>query len=141
MIKILNESLQDVDSFLKNDIKELLSEQFPSISKNPEDIGEIEINEFIVNRVVDEFPDEMRPELVQVVVIKVLREETEIVSGDHQVIKFNGYLYDYTAHQFTEEYNNLLTFGQIPVIQTVIKDDSQVNDGVSTVKSYALVEY
>ena len=140
MIKIY-ESLQDVESFLINDMKELLAQQFSQIKKSPESVGDPEVNEFVVNRVVDEFPDEMKPESVSVVVIKVQGDETEIVTADHTVVKFNGYLYDFTAHQFTEEYNNLLTFDQIPVVQSVITDDSQVNDGVSTVKSYALVEY
>lgn len=140
MIKIY-ESLQDVESFLKNEVKGLLEDEFSQIKNSPESVGDPEVNEFIINRVADKFPDEMKPESVMVAVVKVLGDETEIVTADHSVIKFNGYLYDFTAHQFTEEYNNLLTFGQIPVIQSVITDDSQVNEGVSTVKSYALVEY
>lgn len=140
MIKIY-ESLQDVESFLKNEVKGLLEDEFSQIKKSPESVGDPEVNEFIINRVADKFPDEMKPESVMVAVVKVLGDETEIVTADHSVIKFNGYLYDFTAHQFTDEYSNLLTFGQIPVIQSVITDDSQVNEGVSTVKSYALVEY
>lgn len=140
MIRIY-ESIQDVESFIKDDIKDLLADQFPDIKKSPESVGDYEVVEFVINRVADKFPDEMRPESVTVAVVKVQGEETEIVTADHQVVKFNGYLYDFTAHQFTEEYNNLLTFAQVPVIQFVVNSDSQVNEGVSTVKSYALIEY
>lgn len=140
MIKIL-ESLQDVESFIKNDLKKMIEDQFPKIRKSPELVGDEEVVEFAINRIADQFPDDLRPESVTVAVVKVQGSETEIVTADHQVIKFNGYLYDFTAHQFTEEYNNLLTFGQVPVIQSRITDDSQVNEGASTVKSYVMVEY
>lgn len=140
MIKIL-ESLQDVESFIKNDLKKMIEDQFPEIRKSPELVGDDEVVEFAINRIADQFPDDFRPESVTVAVVKVQGSETEIVTADHQVLKFNGYLYDFTAHQFTEEYNNLLTFGQVPVIQSRITDDSQVTEGASTVKSYVMVEY
>lgn len=139
MIKILNESLQDVDSFLKSEVKVLIEDQIPHSKKDPNDS---EVNEFIMNRVSEEFPEDTnRPEIVSVAAIKVQGEETEVITTDHQVIKFNGYLYDYTAHRFVDEFNGLLTFGQVPVIQPVITNDSQINDKISTVKFYALVEY
>ena len=141
MMRILEESLQDVSNFLiSKELKDLITEKFPDIIREPE-LVEDEVNEFVVQEILSQYDENILPKIVQVVVIKVLGDESEIVTAQHRVIEYNGTLYDYTAHQFTEEFNNLIKFGMIPVVQSVINSDAQINDGVSTIKSYALLEY
>lgn len=140
MIRILNESLQDVSDYLRSsDIKEELVEEIPEIMNDPGPY-ESKINELVVNLVVDRFPSEPTPKVVPVVVIKSFGDDSEVVSSDHEVIEFNGSLYDYTAHQFTDSYSDLINYQVIPVTQNVITNDSQINSGVSSVKSYALLK-
>ena len=139
MIKILDESIQDVEAFLKNDVIDMIKEDFPEYVKDPASIDEM-VAGYVVGVLNDMYPDEIPAFNPQVAAVKVLGDETEFLTTDHYVVKFNGYFYDYTAHQFTEEYSGKITIDRMPVVQRVLTDDSQINDGVSTVKSYALVE-
>lgn len=139
-MRILKEALQDVSDYLQSsDLKESLINKFPEIREDPSSV-EYGVNDFIIDSVVERFPEEPIPDLVGVIVIKVLGEESEVISTDHEVIKFNGTFYDYTAHQFSDSYSNLLSFNNIPVTQKVVTNDRQINDGISSVKSYALLE-
>lgn len=141
MMKILEESLQDVSNFLiSKELKDLIVDKFPLIKKDPESV-EDSVNDFVVQEVLSQFDENILPKVTQVVVIKVLGDESEIVTAQHRVVEYNGTYYDFTAHQFTEEFNNLIKFGMTPVVQSVITSDAQINDGVSTIKSYALLEY
>lgn len=140
-MKILEESLQDVSNFLvSKELKDLIVDKFPSIRKDPESV-EDDVNDFVVQEILSQFDENILPKVTQVVVIKVLGDESEIVTAQHRVVEYNGTYYDFTAHQFTEEFNNLIKFGMTPVVQSVITSDAQINDGVSTIKSYALLEY
>lgn len=140
-MKILEESLQDVSNFLvSKELKDLIIDKFPSIRKDPESV-EDDVNDFVVQEILSQFDENILPKVTQVVVIKVLGDESEIVTAQHRVVEYNGTYYDFTAHQFTEEFNNLIKFGMTPVVQSVITSDAQINDGVSTIKSYALLEY
>lgn len=141
MMKILEESLQDVSNFLiSKELKDLIVDKFPTIRKDPESV-EDDVNDFVVQEILSQFDENIQPKVTQVVVIKVLGDESEIVTAQHRVVEYNGTYYDFTAHQFTEEFNNLIKFGMTPVVQSVITSDAQINDGVSTIKSYALLEY
>lgn len=138
MIRIF-ESLQDVSDYLKLECYSDLFSEFGDLSKyNGTDD---KVVNFIISFVKEHFPDEPVPTSVDVVVVKVLGDDTEVVSTDHKVVAYNGYYYDFTACQFNDEYGNLITEGNLPVIQPVITNDSQINDKVSTVKSYALVGF
>lgn len=139
MIKILKESFQDVSSYLtSSDFKQSLQESVPEIRTNPE-FSEIDVCSSVVDLVTEQFPDEMEPKVVTTEVLKVQGDEIEVLSSDHNVVEFNGVLYDFTAHQFAESYNGLLDYDEVPVTQEVITNDLQVSDGVSSVKSYVLV--
>lgn len=139
-MRILKETLQDVVDYLQSsELKDDLVNRFPEVKKDPSSV-EYGVNDFIIESVIERFPDEPIPDLAEVVVIKALGSNTEVVSTDHEVIKFNGTYYDYTAHQFSDAYSNLLSFNNVPVTQKVITNDRQINSGVSSVKSYALLE-
>lgn len=140
MIAILNESLQDVDNYLKSsELKDSILEEFPEIKNDP-DLIDYEVSDFVVSQVSSRFPDDRSPEVVNVEVLKVAGDETEVISTDHFVVRFNGSFYDFTAHQFSDSYSKLLSYVNVPVTQKVITNDLQINDGVSSVKSYALLE-
>lgn len=140
MMRIIKESLQDVSDYLRSSgLKEELVNELPKIVDSPESV-EYGVNDYIVSLVQERFPDEPEPQITDVMVIKVQGDDTEIVSSDHEVIEFNGVLYDYTAHQFSNSYNNLLSWNSVPVTQPVITNDRQINDGVSSVKYYALLK-
>lgn len=140
MIVILNESLQDVDNYLKSsELKDSILEEFPEIKNDPESV-DYEVSDFVVSQISSRFPDDRPPEVVNVEVLKVAGDETEVISTDHSVVNFNGSFYDFTAHQFSDSYSKLLSYVNVPVTQKVITNDLQINDGVSSVKSYALLE-
>lgn len=141
MLRIINESLQDVSDYLRSsDLKEEVRLEYPSVVNNPASI-EDEVNHYIVSLVEDRFPNEPIPEIVSVVVIKIIGDISEVLSSDHQVIEFNGTFYDYTAHQYSDSYNSQITYSQsIPVTQQVVTNDRQLNDGISSVKGYALLK-
>ena len=142
MKRIINESFQDITKFLKGTrLRIMIENEFPEIKSSPESV-EDEVLEFIIDQTYFEFPDDYDlPEITDAVVMKVVGNDTEIVDSSHSVIKFNGTLYDYTAHRYVDAFNDLLTYGRTPVIQSVITNDKQLNDGVSTVKGYALMSY
>lgn len=140
MIVILNESLQDVDNYLKSsELKDSILEEFPEIKNDPESV-DYEVSDFVASQISSRFPDDRPPEVVNVEVLKVAGDETEVISTDHSVVNFNGSFYDFTAHQFSDSYSKLLSYVNVPVTQKVITNDLQINDGVSSVKSYALLE-
>ena len=94
----------------------------------------------LLYEVGDQFPDDAPPKLSSVVVLKVQGDEVEIVDSGHTVLEYNGFYYDYTPLQYNDEFNNLITEKNIPIVQKVISNDDQINDKVSTVKGYALLQ-
>lgn len=141
MIKILNESYQDVENFLKsNELIDIVKTTYPNYVNNPKSV-EHEVNDLILQEISSQYDETIYPQEVRVVVIKISGDDIAIITSDHFVIEYNGFYYDFTAHQFKEEYNNLIKVGLIPVIQPIITSDRQITDSVSTVKSYALLEY
>lgn len=140
MILILNESLQDVDNYLRSsELKDSILEEFPEIKNDPGSI-DYEVCDFVITNISERFPNDRSPESVRAEVLKVVGDEIEVISTDHFIVKFNGTFYDFTAHQFSDSYSKLLTYNNVPVTQKVITNDLQINDGVSSVKSYALLE-
>lgn len=140
MKRIIEESIQDIDAYLtSSEIKDKLVEEYPNLRDDPS-LDEADINEYVVELVGKSFPDEsLQPSIVFSEVVKVLGSETETIATGHPVVRYNGQLYDYTASQFNDSYNDLITFDKLPVTQRVISSPSQVNQGVSSVKSYALI--
>lgn len=139
MIRILKESLQDVSNYLtSSDLVQSLQTKIPEVKSYPEFV-EVDVCYTVVDLVKEVFPDEKEPTVVTTEVLKVVDEETEVLSSDHSVVEFNGTLYDFTAHQFKDSYSGLLSYEEVPVVQKVVTNDLQVNSGISSVKSYALV--
>lgn len=139
-MKIIKESLQDISDYLRSsELKDDIILEYPEIKNDPESV-EYGVNDYVISSVEARFSENILPKTADVVVLKIQGDDTEVLSSDHEVVEFNGTFYDYTAHQFSDSYNNLLTFNSIPVTQQVITNDRQLNDGVSSVKSYALLK-
>lgn len=141
MIKILEETLQDIQSYLTSaELMDKINEEYPEIKDDPSGF-EDDICQFVLEQVGEVFPEDYNtPSVTVVEVIKVAGSETETLSTDHPVVKFNGQYYDYTATAFSDSYSGLINFDKLPVTQKVLSTMSQVNQGVSSVKSYALYE-
>lgn len=134
MMKILTESLQDISDFLlSTDLRKSVLKRYPDISP------ESDVLNYIMEQVASQYDDTPRPEIVTVSALKVVGYESDVMSTSHKVIQFNGSYYDFTANQFTEEFSNLIKVSMLPVVQPVIKSDSQIKDTVSTIKSYVLL--
>lgn len=139
MIKILKESFQDVSNYLtSSSLKEKLSQEFPDYRTDPQK-DEEEVLKKIVDLAQEEYPDEGTLLIEDVTVLQVMGDEVEVLSASHPVIQYNGTWYDFTAHQFSESFNRLLDYSKVPIIQSVITNDGQIADGVSSVKYYALL--
>lgn len=138
MIKILRESLQDVENFLQtSELRDQILNAVPEVRDDPFSV-ETEVSQFIVNIVRERFPDERLPKIVLVSAVKVVGNDIEVLSTGHQVVEYNNNYYDFTAHQFNDSFRDL-SISNIPVVQSVITNDRQINEGVSTIKSYALL--
>lgn len=138
MIRILKESLQDVENYLQtSDLRDQILNEFPDVRDNPESV-EFEVVSFIVDLVSERFPDEPKASVDTVTVLKVIGNDIDPLSTSHVVVKFNNNYYDFTAHQFSDSFRNL-NFSNVPVVQSVITNERQVSEGVSTVKSYVLL--
>lgn len=143
MRRIIVESFKDVESYLRGQIlKDQLVEEFAMMKSNPASIDK-EVAEFVVDQVHQRYSAEEVSDIVvaQAIVVKVFDGETDIVTTDHYVVRYNGMFYDFTAHQFGDAFNNLIKFTDAPVVQPVITNDRQLSSSVSTVKAYALLEY
>lgn len=141
MMRIIKESLQDVSNYLRStDLKDEVLNEYPEWRNNPTSVSD-DINFYILDLVKERFPDETtHPDVILTTVFKVYGEESEVISTDHLVVKFNGTYYDYTAHEFNDSFDNKLSFEVVPVTQSTITSNRQINSGVSSVKYYALLE-
>lgn len=138
MIKILKESIQDVENFLQtSELRGQVLDEIPEVRDDPSSV-ETEVNQFILNAIKKRFPDERSPKVVTVSVVKVVGSDIDVLSTGHQVVEFNNNYYDFTAHEFSDTFRGLSILNT-PVVQSVITNDRQISEGVSTVKSYALL--
>lgn len=132
-MRILIESIQDVEKYLREGALEELVNEFGT------DLSDKEAAEFVVNRVKEDFDEDISTE--DVVICKVIGNDVDIISQNHPVIVYNGYYYDYGAQEFNDLFSDLITAAFLPVIQKVIKSDDQISDRLSSVKSYVMLGY
>ena len=132
-MRILIESIQDVEKYLREGALEELVNEFGT------DLSDKEAAEFVVSRVKEDFDEDISIE--DVVICKVIGNDVDIISQNHTVIVYNGYYYDYGAQEFNDLFSDLITAAFLPVIQKVIKSDDQISDRLSSVKSYVMLGY
>lgn len=133
-MKILNESIQDVESYLQSDIIDDLKSTYGSdLSK----YNDFEIINYIIDQVLDNLGEYISSE--EVVACQVIGDEINIINPSQLVIVFNGRYYDYLAQKHNELFNNQIKINNLPVIQKVIRSDNQISERISTIKGYCLL--
>lgn len=136
---IIRESYQDVELYLRSsDLVEKLVAEFGEEFYNDSDYGEV--TNYIQGIVSDMF-DNTTVTVEKVIVCRVVDSDIDIINTAHYVINFNGNYYDYTAQAFNDSFNGLISTANIPVVQTIIHSDNQINSNLSTVKGYVLLGY
>ena len=139
MMKILRESYQDVEVFLRStDLINQIVEEFGRDSLRNSELA-TDICSFVVDQVSQQFDTEITFE--NVVVCKVIGEDIDFVDQMHPVVVFNGFYYDYTAMIYSTSFNNLIQIAALPVVQKIINSDEQITDKLSTIKGYTLLGY
>lgn len=139
MMRVICESdYRDISDFLISSVfVDEIVRNIPEIVNHPSDV-ESEVNQYVVRRVKDLYQDQSI-RLEKVVVIRTDGYESDVVSSNHEVVLYNGTYYDYTAHQFSDSYNNLIGIKQIPIVQSKITNELQIDETVSSVKYYAML--
>lgn len=133
-MKILNESIQDVESYLQSDIVYDLKSTYGSdLSK----YNDSEIIDYVIDQVLDNLGEYLSSE--EVVACQVVGDEVNIIDPSQLVIVFNGRYYDYLAQKHNELFNNQIKINNLPVIQKVIRSDNQISERISTIKGYCLL--
>lgn len=133
-MKILNESIQDVESYLQSDIVYDLKSTYGSdLSK----YNDSEIIDYVIDQVLDNLGEYILSE--GVVACQVVGDEVNIIDPSQLVIVFNGRYYDYLAQKHNELFNNQIKINNLPVIQKVIRSDNQISERISTIKGYCLL--
>lgn len=133
-MKILNESIQDIESYLQSDIVYDLKSTYGSdLSK----YNDSEIIDYVIDQVLDNLGEYLSSE--GVVVCQVVGDEVNIIDPSQLVIVFNGRYYDYLAQKHNELFNNQIKINNLPVIQKVIRSDNQISERISTIKGYCLL--
>lgn len=133
-MKILNESIQDVESYLQSDIVYDLKSTYGSdLSK----YNDSEIIDYVIDQVLDNLGEYISSE--EVVACQVVGDEVNIIDPSQLVIVFNGRYYDYLAQKHNELFNNQIKINNLPVIQKVIRSDNQISERISTIKGYCLL--
>ncbi len=129
------ESLRSVESFLRGEtLKTALIEEFGKdfSLQSPE-----EVIDFVCNYV--ESMTEFIVEKAMVSVLHCSEDAVDIVDTNHQVVRFNGKYYDYTARQYDDSFDENILNGNIPVIQPIIYTNDQVRPTISTIKYYVML--
>lgn len=133
-MKILNESIQDIESYLQSDIVYDLKSTYGSdLSK----YNDSEIIDYVIDQVLDNLGEYLSSE--EVVACQVVGDEVNIIDPSQLVIVFNGRYYDYLAQKHNELFNNQIKINNLPVIQKVIRSDNQISERISTIKGYCLL--
>ena len=131
------ESYQDIENYLRNaELIDKLIERFGEDFYSQNRYGEL--IDFIDDIIEEQFGARVDGE--RVVICKVVDEDIDLIDTDHYVVVYNGYYYDYTAMQFSDQFENLSP-ASIPVVQKVIKSDDQIIETLSTVKGYIILGY
>jgi hypothetical protein len=128
-MKILQESIQDIDTFLKS--KDLVDQ-----IRGKKDSQEV--CQLVVDECSNRFDDKIQPIVERVFVLSVDQEMTDVIEDDHYAVRYNNYYYDYTADQFKDAFD--VAEEDMPVIQPVLPE-SRLTNTVSTIKRYALLKY
>lgn len=127
-MKILNESILDIETFLKS--KELIDQikDLPSSDKCSE----------VVRICKDKFSDTTQPKEVDVTILSIGDDRNvDMIDDSHNAVKFNNFFYDYDATQFSDAFD--VTKEDLPVIQPVVAE-SRLTSNISTIKRYAIIE-
>lgn len=133
-MKILNESIQDIESYLQSEmINDLESTYGSDLSK----YNDSEIIDYVIDQVLDNLGEYISSE--EVVACQVVGDEVNIIDPSQLVIVFNGRYYDYLAQKHNELFNNQIKINNLPVIQKVIRSDNQISERISTIKGYCLL--
>lgn len=140
MMKILTESYQDVEVFLRStDLINQIIEEF-----GRESLVKAQSADNIVSFVVDKTNTQFSTDEVMAtntVLCKVVGTDIDVVDSRHPVVVFNGYYYDYSALAYNISFNSLIPITALPVIQKIINSDEQITDRLSTIKGYTLLGY
>ena len=65
---------------------------------------------------------------------KLAFDNIDIIDTVHPVINYNGNYYDYTAQRYNNSFDDLISTTNIPITQSIIHSDNQINSNLSTVK-------
>lgn len=128
-MKILQESIQDIDTFLKS--KDLVDQV-----RGKKD--SLEVCQLVVDECSNRFDDKIQPIVERVFVLSVDQEMTDVIEDDYYAVRYNNYYYDYTADQFSDAFD--VAEEDMPVVQPVLPE-SRLTNTVSTIKRYALLKY
>ncbi len=129
------ESSRSIENFLRSrSLIEILKDEF---GKDYENSDDEEIIDFIRNYTESE--TEVLPDKAMVTVLHCDGDAIDIVDTNHQVIRFNGKYFDYTAKRYNNSFDEKILDGNIPVVQPIIKTEDQVRPTISTVKYYVML--
>ena len=135
-MRILTESIQDIERFLSRGIVKDLIDIF---GKHLEDYGE-DILYQVIDETEEQFGEDnhLLPKIEEVVICKVQGDVVDIVEPSHKVVSYNGYYYDYLAQEFSMSFTGL-DIDSVPIIQKIIKDDNQISERLSSFKGYVML--
>ena len=135
---IIRESYQDVENYLRSsDLIEKIILQFGDDFYNEVDYGEV--TTYVQSVINEMYGSNVVPE--KVIICKVVDDNIDIIDTAHYVINFNGNYYDFTAQRYNESFDGLIGLANIPVTQSIIHSDNQINSNLSTVRGYVMLGY
>ena len=135
MIIYESESLRSVESYLKsNSVRDQLRLEFGDrfYEQPSEDIVSF------IRKLVESETDFIL-EKAMVSVLHCDEDAIDIVDTNHQVIRFNGKYFDYTAQKYNDSFDNKILDANVPVVQTIIYNNDQVRPTASTIKYYVML--
>ena len=134
-MRILNESIQDVERYLRQIAVSDLEAEFGKRWYEEESPADI-VSE-IINQVLLRFSDQTSATRVQL--FQVIGSDVNLIDPNYLVIGYNGYYYDFNAMNNNELFNNQITVSKLPITQPVIKSEYQIRENISSVKGYVML--
>lgn len=134
-MKILNESIQDVERYLRqvavSDLEQEFGSKWYDAGTPAGVIG------YVIQMIKTRFGETVSAPRVQL--FQVVGSDVDVIDPDYLVIGYNGYYYDFNAMENNELFNGQITPTKLPVTQPVIKSEYQIRENISSVKGYVML--